>query len=352
VFLRETFRPGAVDDAVPSSPHADLMTTALSERSPALRDRILLAVVEAVVYLRHARLVWAFARRLGYLPHIARPRTVHEKYLWRKIFDHDPLQTIASDKLAAKAYVRERLPGIGIPETFWVGTRMTDCPDEILAGDVAVKASHGWNLNHFVRGGLVDRAALGREAARWLAVDHSRDHGQWAYRNVERRLFAEELLIDNGKLAEREYKVYVTAGRAVYTYVSYDRLDPDRAQTSDLYEPDGTLIPGDIDIDSPRRYLPAPAQYAEIVAAAETAGRDFDLVRCDFYLHRGRVWFSELTIYSAAGYAYVRNQRTMNKLNAAWDLRRSWLLTTAHRGWRAAYSRALARSLAPRAHSR
>lgn len=44
------------------------------------------------------------------------PQRYIEKYLWRKLFDHDPRFTKCADKLRAKAWVCERHPGIRVPE--------------------------------------------------------------------------------------------------------------------------------------------------------------------------------------------------------------------------------------------
>lgn len=310
------------------------------------RQRALLLAANAAAYLAHPRLVWSFRRRLGAWPNASAPATVHEKYLWRKLFDRAPWQTELSDKLLAKDFVRSRCPDIRIPETLWTGVDLADCPDRILNASVALKATHGCGFNRLIVDGKADRGVLLAETRRWLRTDYSRRQGQWAYREIVPRLFAEELLLSDGRLADREYKVYVGAGRAVYTYVSFDRFAEDRPPSSDLLDPGGELIPGAIDVGTPRRMAAAPPQYRQIVAAAEAIARDVDFLRCDFYLHRDEVWFSEATIYSAGGYAWVEDSATMDRLNRAWDLRRSSFLRSPQRGWRLSYAAAL-RSVLP-----
>ncbi|MFO1184117.1 MAG: ATP-grasp fold amidoligase family protein [Bauldia sp.] len=313
--------------------------------TPPFRFRAPLAALNAALYLSRPRLVIAFRRHTGAWPNPALPQTAHDKYLWRKLFDRASWQTEVSDKLRAKDIAKSRLPGLRVPKTYWIGTDLADCPDEVLQTPVALKANHGCGFNRFLTGGPVDRRELARLANQWMAVDYSRRQGQWAYRNIQRRLFAEELLIDGDRLADSEFKVYVAGGRAVYTYVCYDRFAPDRGQSSDLFDPDGALLPGAIDVGTPRRFLPAPPQYPDIIAAALAVAGDVDLVRCDFYLHRQEVWFGEATVYSAGGYSWVEDRATMENLASSWDLTRSDFLRSPPRGWRGGYAKILRKLL-------
>ncbi len=68
-------------------------------------------------------------------------------------------------------------------------------------------------------------------------------------------------------------------------------------------------------------------------------------VRCDLYETDGTTYFSEHTFYPSAGYAWISSQDLMSRLNSMWDIRRSWFLTTSHRGWRFFYARLLQAAL-------
>ena len=92
-------------------------------------------------------------RMVGYWPDPAYPLSSNEKYTWRKLYDRNPWFTVANDKLAAKRLARELCPGIRVPRTLWEGTCAEDIPDEVLQGDVVVKANHGSGWNLFVQAG-------------------------------------------------------------------------------------------------------------------------------------------------------------------------------------------------------
>ncbi|MCK5745690.1 MAG: hypothetical protein KAH44_05720, partial [Oricola sp.] len=65
---------------------------------------------------------------MAYLPNAAFPRTLNEKFLWRKIFDHSPLIGRLTDKLEAKAYFAEKCPSLAQAELIWTGEDSGDIP--------------------------------------------------------------------------------------------------------------------------------------------------------------------------------------------------------------------------------
>jgi hypothetical protein len=67
-------------------------------------------------------------------------------------------------------------------------------------------------------------------------------------------------------------------------------------------------------------------------------GSKFDHVRCDLAVVNGQIFFSELTFYSAAGYDWIDDSDMMKRLNDAWDIRKSWFLTSRQTGWRRLYA--------------
>jgi len=77
---------------------------------------------------------------------------------------------------------------------------------------------------------------------------------------------------------------------------------------------------------------------------AETLAKGFDYLRCDFYELDGEVYFSELTVYPLSGLG-GSNPHLVQRYNANWDLRKSWVLTTQQHGWRRIYVNALRRWL-------
>ncbi|RVD31462.1 hypothetical protein EN742_34120, partial [Mesorhizobium sp. M4A.F.Ca.ET.020.02.1.1] len=86
-----------------------------------VRQKVILAIARVFLTARHPLLVTRFVRRLGYLPNPAAPTRYHERMLWRKIIDRNPLFVTLTDKLAAKDYIRRVCPQVQSPRTLWSG---------------------------------------------------------------------------------------------------------------------------------------------------------------------------------------------------------------------------------------
>ena len=133
-----------------------------------VRDTLWLAAINTYCYVRHPYLTaFAFRFRTG-LPAPACPKHPVDKFLWRKIFDHDPTMIAMSDKIRAKQVASDRCPDLKIPKVLWVGDRFEDIPPDLISGDAVVKSTHGSGYFHIIRDGIYDRDELISETRRWF----------------------------------------------------------------------------------------------------------------------------------------------------------------------------------------
>jgi hypothetical protein len=160
-------------------------------------------------------------------PNVANPHRYSERMLWRKLIDHDPQFAVFADKLATKEYVERRCPELPQPRTLWVGRSADEIPDDVLRGDVFVKASHGCGFNWRVRDGPCDRAALRRACEEWMATVYGARFGEWAYSQVEPRLFVEEAVGD-AAAGLLEFDIRAAHGKAILGSVLGRCKQPDQ----------------------------------------------------------------------------------------------------------------------------
>jgi len=309
-------------------------------------ERGVFALVESAVRVRHRALLERFRRQVGAAPAIARPATYHEKLLWRKLFDHDPRFPVISDKLAVKDYVRERCPEVAIPRVAWAGKRAEEVPDAFLAGPWVIKTNHGWNQNHFSARAEVSREDFERRFRDFLAAPWGGFELESAYRDIPRRIFAEEMITGpDGGLVREELKVHVFDG--VATIVSYIVGRYTEAEAGALFSRGGTQVEAyACDFRRlPTTSRPHPQALASAVGAAERLAADYDYLRCDFYVVGPEIFFSELTLYPDAGYLSFSSPHVLTLFGQAWDLRRSWFLTAPQPWPRSLYAGALRRRL-------
>lgn len=309
-----------------------------------LVDYLILWLAQSWVMVRHPK-IWRCRRKSGLRPNIAFPLTANEKYAWRKIFDRDPRFVILSDKQAAKDWVAQHDFGARVPKTLWCGTDARGSPETVLQGDVVIKATHGWRMNLFVKGGQYNKTQLIEEANGFLKRSHGLRKFEWAYLHVPRRLLAEEMLRPAaGDLLD--LKLY-TFGPHVEQVVLISENEQGRSGAIWERGPEGdfrmleirTAISEHID----RR--PLPACIDEALRLASKIGTEFDHLRVDFLTDGELLYLGEITVYNLGGCAYRTGDIVDTPLNRSWDLRRAWFLRSPQKGWRKIYAAALRRAI-------
>ncbi|WP_439815523.1 ATP-grasp fold amidoligase family protein [Zavarzinia sp. CC-PAN008] len=307
-------------------------------------------VVNLALWLRFPRLLGRAACRTRRVLNVARPVTLTEKLLWRRLIDTDPGFVTVQDKLQGKHEMRRRLPSLAIAPVRWQGTDPQALPDAFLRPGFAVKTNHGCNYNILIRDEPVDRAAIRQALARWLAGTYGRRDREWAYGQIVPQAFVEDLIVNAGGAPLVDLNVYCCRGRPIYAVAVVG--EKTKGERVAFYRPDGRRM---VEVQNvpgyTRAWLPPdfalPATAEDPFQVAAILSRDFPLIRVDMMLANGRVHGCELTPYPADG-RYSRLP-VARELAAAWDLTASWFLTTPQSGWRGLYRHALRRLAQPRA---
>jgi len=76
---------------------------------------------------------------------------VNEKFLWRKLFDHDPRFVVLSDKLACKEWVTERAPELAVAKVHWLGKKSGFHANRFSATGCCAE-SESWLRHKFIPG--------------------------------------------------------------------------------------------------------------------------------------------------------------------------------------------------------
>jgi hypothetical protein len=328
------------------------------------RQQVLLFFARVFLLAAHPVLTFQFVRNLKSLPNPALPRRYHEKVLWRKIVDRNPIFVNLSDKLVAKQIAQARCPELDVARVLWTGTDPRSLPTNLVASDVVVKANHGSAANLFIAEGKPGYARIMTEAERWMAISYHRLAGEWGYRNIPRRIFLEEKLVLGGGDLPTDIKVHAFGRRIGHVWVT-DKPSG-RSRT---YGADGTPLTAR-DLQYPREDLVAQAielaarllgglvsdehpleetlpdttaTRALVAQAIELAPRllgGLDYARVDFMVAGARLYFGEYTLYPSGGYDRLGLAVTQ-RLEALWDLRNSYFLRAPHWGLARVYAEAL-----------
>jgi uncharacterized protein (UPF0248 family) len=303
-------------------------------------NRIIIAAVNLWAYIWFFRVVLLHFKTCREMPNPAHPKTLNDKFLWRKLFDQNPAYISLSDKLESKQIAQARCQDILLPEVLWTGTDARDIPGHILAGDVIVKATHGSGFNFPIFAGSYDRDHLVRASDEWMRKSFGRRHWEWGYFAVKPKLFVEQLILDeSGGYGTSEAKMYVYCGQIEQIVMIYDRQLESSAA---VLRGDWSASTSGNTIGVPISDRPLPHNRAAIERVASQLCEGFDHMRCDLYLVGDDIYFGEYTVYNQGGYIVVPDDPEMSDAqSAAWNLRRSWFLSRKQKGLKAVYAHAL-----------
>lgn len=248
------------------------------------------------------------------------PQTLGDKLNWLKLYYHKKVFTTMVDKYEVKQFVRERIGDKYVVPCYGVW----DSPDSIewdkLPEKFVLKCTH--DSGSFIV--CKDKKTFDKEAAiRKLKKCQTKEYywgtREWPYKNVKRRVIAEQYIDGLGKDDSIEYKVTCMNGEVKFVTVckgpahqalelrKNDHFTPKEWKRLDwwtFYEPSRT--------DYER-----PVFMDEMVELCEKLAKDVPYLRVDWYVTDGKIYFGEMTFYTWAGFL-VFNPDNWDSILGSW----------------------------------
>jgi hypothetical protein len=239
-----------------------------------------------------------YRKEFGRSPDLDHPSGFNEKILLKILGDRRSYLTVFSDKLRVREYVQRVAPFVALPTLYWWSDRADALDLAALPKSFVLKPNHGSGWLRVVDDRrTVQRDELVRLAREWLASDFNIVGREWAYRDISRAVYAEELLRGPEGDLPADYKLFVFGGKVRLIQVDRDRF---ARHTQVLFDEHWNAIDGTIRA-AQGLPLPAPASLAAMIAAAEALSARVDFVRVDLYDIGGKPYFGEFTHYPNKG---------------------------------------------------
>lgn len=233
------------------------------------------------------------------------PKTFCEKLQWLKLFDHNPIYHKWVDKFEAKKMVSTLLGEKYVAKLYSVYNTTEEIDFNALPNSFVLKCTHD-------SGTLVvcpDKSKLDKAKAIEILnsglkiKDYSLDGGQWAYKGVKPRIIAEEYIDSLGKPESIEYKITCIHGKVkmitVCSGIAHVEFDK---RFNDHFDRDGNRLPFYVYYKPAGLDLPDKAVTDELIRLSEIVSANIPQVRADWYVHKGQIYFGEMTFYTWGGY--------------------------------------------------
>lgn len=245
-----------------------------------------------------------FRCRMGFKLDLANPKTFSEKIQWLKLYDRNPKYTSLVDKYEVKKYVAERIGKEHVIKTI----NVWDSPEEVifdnLPNSFVLKTTHGGGNSGVIV--IKDKSSqdinvVREKMANSMMQDLYKDSREWPYKNVKRRIIAEEYVEDEATKELRDYKFFCFNGEVKFMFVGSERQKPGENVKFDFFDSDYNHL--DIQQGHPNsKILPdKPSCFDTMKEIASKLSVGIPHVRVDLYEANGIVFFGEMTFYHFGG---------------------------------------------------
>jgi len=243
-------------------------------------------------------LYWAY---MGKRLNLKNPTTYNEKLQWLKLYDHNPLYTKMVDKYEAKKYVANIIGDEYIIPTLGVWEHPEDIDFNLLPDKFVLKCTHdSGSIQIIDKRKDYDRDNINALLNAHLVHSTYELQREWPYKDVPRRIIAEQYMEDDKTHELRDYKFFCFNGEVKALLVVMDRQS-ERATTYDFFYPNFNWL--DIRHGHPNAKIkPEKPQNLELMKKLSSKlSAGFPELRVDFYEVNGRAYFGELTFFPRGG---------------------------------------------------
>lgn len=269
------------------------------------RDKIMTLAKKSLRFLPDKSYIKLYYRlRVGRKLNMNNPTTLNEKLQWLKFNYRFPLQSIVSDKLLVREYVKDKIGEKYLIPLIGSWKKYDDIDFSLLPEKFVLKCNHD-------SGGLVvcnDKEKLNHIEAR-RKIEKSLNSNffyigrEYQYRNIKPMILCEKFISDNGNVP-MDYKIYCFNGVPDVILVCKDRFSKNTHRASYyFFDQEWKFQPlnkGDENIKNVD--INKPKNLDEMIDIAKELSKDFVFARIDLYNVDGRIYFGEITLSPNSGF--------------------------------------------------
>ena len=259
-----------------------------------------------------------FRLRMGRKLDLDNPKTFCEKLQWLKIYGRKEIYTTMADKYLAKQFIAEKIGEKYVVPLLNAWDRFDDIDFDSLPDKFVLKCNHDSGSAIICR----DKAKLDKENARKileksLKTDYFILKREWPYKNIKRKIIAEEYLEDEPGANLFDYKFFCLNGIPRIMYVIEGASDN---PTEAFFDMDQNYL--DLEMEDPRPEIPPklPDSFDEMKRLAAKLSEGVPFLRVDFFCVKGRLYVGELTFFHESGFGEIKPKEWDNKLGDMLDL--------------------------------
>lgn len=241
---------------------------------------------------------------MGYSLPWDQPRTYNEKLQWLKLYDRNPQYTIMVDKYLVKRYVSNLIGEEYLIPTLGVWDSADEIDFDSLPNRFAIKCNHNSGTGMFI---CKDKTQMNVQKVkeglrRGLNENYYLNNREWPYKDVPRKIIAEQFMEDRKTGELRDYKFFCFNGLVKGLFIATGRSKGEHAVCFDFFDENFNHLPIKHGHPNALKTPEKPDTFEEMKRIAATLSRGIPSVRVDLYEINGKVYFGELTFTHWGGF--------------------------------------------------
>ena len=239
---------------------------------------------------------------MGKRLNLENPQSFCEKLQWLKLYNRKPEYTMMVDKLAVKKYVAEKIGDEYVIPVIGVWNEPDDIDFNSLPDRFVLKTSHGGGSVGIIickDKRTLDKKKVINTMRRAMKQNIYKVNLEWPYKNVPKKIFAEQYMEDESGIELKDYKILCFGGEPKYIEVDSGRFGN---HIRNIYDTDWNLQPISIGYKNDLSVnFEQPEHLKKMVEFARFFSKDIPFLRTDFYVANGKLYFGELTFFQRSG---------------------------------------------------
>lgn len=242
-----------------------------------------------------------FFKNFHRFPNLKNPKTFNEKLQWLKLYDRNPYYTKLVDKYEVKKIVAEIIGEEYIIPTLGVWNSADEIDFETLPNQFVLKATHDSGRVIICKDkDKLDKEWARKEMAKSLERDFYALTREWPYKNVPRRIIAEEFMEDIKTRELRDYKFFCINGKVELLFIATGR-QTQKEPYFDFFDANFNHLPFKHGHPNAPIKLEKPKNFDLMKILSEKLSFNLPQIRVDLYEINGQVYFGELTLFHHSG---------------------------------------------------
>lgn len=245
------------------------------------------------------------------------PKKFSEKIQWLKLYDTIPLKTQLTDKVQVRDWVSEKIGTEYLKPVLQICKNFDELEFERFSSSFIVKANHGCKWHYKVKdkeqflSNPILIKIMKSHFDGWMQQSFFPYAGfELQYKDIEPKIIAEPLLLDNPDDKPVEIEVYCFNSKPkiiqkiCYSFPRGVSIFNEKFEHIDLkFKPDYLMIQEDAD-----------TKIKLAAALSEVLSENFKLVRVDWLIYQNKLYFNEMTFTPFSGFYDFEDKKWDYKL--------------------------------------